>query len=133
MRQKISIPLVLLVALLLAGFTCNHQAAQVSLGVAASVNNLQSAEIRLHDIGKITDDEHRLLMEGFKTLAQTNIDVRRCIATTNTPTCVDAGINSINDFVDSKANGIKDPDSRTQMKLLAQAVITSLVALKSAL
>jgi hypothetical protein len=118
---------------LLSAFTCHHQALQTSAGVAASLQALQQSEISLHTLGKVSDDEHRLLQEGFKTLYQTDKSVRQCLYTTNAPGCVDSAISAVNAFVSSKANGIKNPDSRQQITLLAQAVITSLNTLRAAI
>jgi len=94
---------------------------------------LQDAEIALYNQKQITPDEHRLLQEGFKTLFQTDKSVRQCIYTTDAPGCVDAGIQAVNYFVTSKANGIKNPDSQKQMVILSQAVLISLNTLKAAL
>jgi hypothetical protein len=46
---------------------------------------------------------------------------------------VDAGIDAVNIFLNSKVNGIKNPDSKAALQVSGQAVITALTALKAAL
>lgn len=125
--------LLILLLLLCSGFTCKHSALQTSTGVAASLTALQDGEIALHDNHTVTDTEHVTLEKGFKLLFQEDKVVRQCIYSIDAPTCVDSGIAAINNFVTSDVNGIKNPDSQTKMKLLAQAVIASLNTLKAAL
>lgn len=133
MRQSKYLILTFLLLLLCSGFTCNHRAAQISLGVAASLKAAQNGEINLHNAKQISDDEHRTLQEGFKTLFQVDKDVRVCIANTNVSACVDTGTAAVNDFLNSKVNGIKNPDSKQAIQLLGQSIIIALTSLKAAL
>lgn len=121
-----------IVLLLCSGFTC-HQSARISHGVAVSINDLQAAEISLHGLGQISDDEHRSLEQGFKTLAQADLSVRRCIASSGAPGCVDGAIDAVNALSSSTIIGVKNPDSKKQLQLLAQALIASLNTLRAAL
>lgn len=132
MKLKI-LSIIPILALTLCAFTCSHTAATASHGVAASLNALQSAEIALYNAKQVTPSEHLTLEQGFKTLAQEDKAVRQCIATTDVPSCVDGGINAVNSFLASGVNGIKNPDSKQQIQLLGQALVTSLTTLKAAL
>jgi hypothetical protein len=119
---------------LLSGFSCHHKSMQTSLGVSASLAALQNETDSLYKSGKIDYDENQLLEKQFKVLAQTSKDVRQCIYVSNTGSCVDVGINAINNMLAAHAVvGIKNPDSRNQIKALAEAVILSLNGLKAAL
>lgn len=121
------------VALLLAAFTC-HQAMQTSVGVAASLKAMQDGEIGLHNIGKIDDGEHRLIQQRFKALAQTDKSVRQCIYLQGGGACVDPGITAVQSMLESpEVIGIKNDDSRKQIEVLGQSLLTSLNALKAAL
>lgn len=133
-RSRKAVFLVVVLSLLLSGYTCNKQKAlQTSSGVAASLKALQDGEIAAHQQGQVTDAEHRLLQEGLKSIAQEDKVVRQCIYASGAQSCVDSGIATVQVFLDSKVNGIKNPDSRVKMQLLGQSVITSLNILKGAL
>lgn len=132
MRKVKALLTVTVLALAACAFTC-HKAANISHGVAVSINDLQAAEISLHQVGKVTDEEHQALQQGFKEVAQADIAIRKCIAASGAPGCVDAGIDEVNNLLNSKVTGIKNPDSRQQIQLLGQGLVTALTALKAAL
>lgn len=131
--KRTVLPLLLALVLLASGFTCHHAALQSSTGVAASLKALQDGEITLHQQGTVSDSEHRMLQEGFKTIAQEDKVVRQCIYDSGAGGCVDEGIATVQNFLDSKVNGVKNPDSRKQIQLLGQSLITALNTLKAAL
>lgn len=133
MRNKRLIPLVLVIAITLSAFTCSHKAASTSRGVAASLVALQDSEIALHKQGRITDPEHELLQQGFISLGEAGIQVDKCIGAGGSPACVDTGIAMVDIFINSKANGIKNPDSKAAIIAAATALKSSLLVLKGAL
>lgn len=135
MRKALSLVLVLSLTVLSSGFSCNrHKALQTSLGVAASLKAMQDSEIALHNAGKVDDVEHRLLQQGFIVLAKSDKDVRQCIAVSGAATCVDIGINAVNNLLAAPAVvGIKNPESKQTMQLAGQSLVTSLNILKGAL
>lgn len=134
-RKLFTLILVLAIVQLTAGFACNKtKSLQTSMGVAASLQAMQQGEIGMHNLGKIDDPEHRLLQQGFIVLAKSDKDVRQCIYISGLPSCVDVGINAVNNLIASPAVvGIKNPDAQQQMKLLGQSLIVSLNTLKAAL
>jgi hypothetical protein len=134
-KQAIYIIVITILVMTLSGFSCSrHQAMQTSAGIAASLKAMQDTEISLHNTGKVDDEEHRLLQQGFIFLAHADKDVRQCIYLSGAPTCVDAGINSVHNLLASPAVvGIKNHDSQQQMQLAGQALINSLNILKAAL
>ena len=127
------VSIILLVGLISSGFTCSHKAAITSRGVAASLVALQDSEIALHDQKEITDQEHMVIQEGFIAIAQAGIQVNRCIGAGTGAVCVDSGIAAVQTFINSPVAGIKNPASKAEITLAAQALITSLTVLKGAL
>lgn len=122
-----------LTLLFLPGFICN-KAMQSSVGVAASLKAFQDGEIAMHNIGKISDDEHTTLQKSFIMLAETDKQVRQCIYTSGSGDCVDIAVTAVNQVLSSPTVvGIKNPDSKQQIQLLGQSLITALNTLKAAL
>lgn len=132
MRKVKALIAVAVLGIVSCGFSC-HQAAKVSRGAAATLAAMQDAEDSLHKAGKITDAEDKDLADAFLNLGNTGKSVNKCIGAGGGAPCVDVAIAAVEALVSTKIVGIKNPDSRNQIQLLAQSLMLALNNLKVAL
>jgi len=122
-----------LVLTLLVPVACVHNPAGTGPGspvvierdIAASVHAFQTAEISLHQQGKISNRTHRTIQADLKKVAQAGDAVNNVLGQPSAGAAIDAGILSVLQMINEGILPIGDATTRQELQLAAQLIITT--------